>query len=109
MRYFYSHLIGIESIIVQLDQLQLDEGQKQHLADLLDSSIHQTVLDIVLSELNEADKRLFLSKLSDDPHSQDLMKFVTDRVDKIEDKIKDTVESLKAELHRDIKEAKKHG
>lgn len=106
MKYFYSHLIEIESVISELDKLDLSEEEKIHLAGLIDSSLHHTVLDAILSELSEGDKRVFLQHVHEDDHGK-IWQFLTEKVDKIEEKIKKAAEDLKIELHEDIKEAKK--
>lgn len=102
---FYSHLIEMESIIVELDKLDLSMEQKVHLSNLIDSSLHHTVLDAVFSELTPTDKKVFLNHLKEDDHSK-IWQFLDEKVDKIEDKIKKVAEDLKVELHQDLKKAK---
>lgn len=104
--FFYTHLIEIESIIVELDKLDLSEEQKTHLAGLIDSSLHHTILDAVLSELSPQDKIVFLNHLQENDHSK-IWKFLNEKVENIEDKIKKTAGDLKKELHEDLKEAKR--
>lgn len=106
MKKFYSHLIEIESVVLELDKLDLTPEQKIHLADLVDSSLHHVVLDAVLSELSPEDKRVLLNYLKTDDHSK-IWQFLNEKVDKIEDKIKKAAEDLKTELHHDLKEAKR--
>lgn len=105
MKHFYSHLIQIESVITELDTLNLDQEQKDHLASLIDSSLHHTILDAVLSELPLADKRVFLNQLKEDDHNK-IWEFLNSKIDNIEDKIKKAADDLKVELHDDLKEAK---
>lgn len=105
MKKFYSHLIEIESIIIELDKLDLSEEQRYHLASLVDSSLHHTILDAILSELPESDKRVFLQHLSENDHDK-IWKFLNEKVDNIEDKIKKAAASLKEQLHKDLKKAK---
>lgn len=102
---FYTHLIEIESIIIELDKLDLSQEQKIHLTGLIDSSLHHTILDAVLSELSDSDKRVFLNNLKEDDHSK-IWKFLNEKVDNIEEKIKKTADDLKSEIHQDLKEAK---
>lgn len=109
MSHFYSHLIEIESVIIKLDEMDLTVDQKQQLALLVDSTIHHTVLDLILSKLSDEDKKVFLHRLEKNPHDKDLMKFLVGRVEGLEDEIKQAVKELKKELHEDIEEAKKHG
>lgn len=105
MKNFYSHLIEIESIIVGLDELDLSKDQKHHLASLVDSSLHHAILDAILSELEEGDKRVFMQHISEDDHTK-IWKFLNNRIDNIEEKIKKTAEVLKTELLKDLKKAK---
>ncbi len=103
--YFYSHLIETESLIVALNELELSEEEKIHLIGIIDSSLQHAILDAVLSELSEADKKIFLNHLADEDHEK-IWQFLNGKIEHIEDKIKKVAEDLKQELHRDIKETK---
>lgn len=105
--FFYSNLVEIESIIVELDKLDLSDEQRIHLASLIDSSLHHTVLDAILSELPSRDKRVFLVNLKENDHGK-IWQFLNEKVDHIEDKIRKAAEDLKIELHKDLKEATKN-
>lgn len=107
MSRFYAHIVEIESLIIALDGLDLSAEQKSQLAELVDSTIHHTVLDIIFSRLSEEDKATFAARLQANPDDKELMKFINDRVEGIEEEIKEAVKKLKEELHEDIKEAKK--
>lgn len=106
MTFFYSHLIEIESVIMELDKMDLNPEQKLHLAQLLDSSLHHTILDAIFSELSQEDKKVFASHLQEGKHDK-IWKFLQEKVDNVEDKIKKTAGDLKEQLHKDLKEAKK--
>lgn len=105
MSHFYSKYVVIESVIEELHALDLTDEQKHHLASLVDSSLHHAILDAILSELSEADKRIFLQHLSENDHDK-IWKFLNSRIENIEDKIKNTSEDLKEELHKDLRAAK---
>ena len=104
MKYFYTHLVEIESVIEELDNLDLSSEQKVHLASLIDSSLHHTILDAIFSELAESDKKVLLNFLKMDDHYQ-TWKFLNEKVDGIEEKIKKVAEDLIVELKKDLKEA----
>lgn len=102
---FYTHLVDIESIVVELDKLDLTDKQKLHLTTLIDSTLHHHILDTVLSELSEEDKHIFLEHLSKRDHEK-IWELLNSKVDRIEDKIKQAADELKQEIHKDIKEAR---
>lgn len=102
---FYSHLVETDSIVLLINELDITDEEKAHLISLVDSQLHHTILDAILSELSEVDKRKFLKHLLDEDH-ESLWNHLNDKVDNIEEKIKKAAEDLKKELHQDIKEAK---
>lgn len=105
MKKFYSHLVEIESLTVELEELDLSEKQRMHLAQLIDTSIHHTVLDAIFSELSDKDKiELFKHLTSED--NEKIWQFLNSRVDNVEDKIKKVADELRDQLKKDIQEAK---
>src|SRR5437868_2798884 len=106
MKYFYSHLIEIDSLTSELDKMGLSADEKLHLGQLLDANLHHTILDAILSELSESDKRVFIQHVTEGDHEK-IWKFLNEKASGIEDKIKKAAKGLKEELHDDIKEARK--
>ncbi len=103
---FYSHLVDIESVIVELDALELSPKEKAHLAQLVDSNLHHMILDTILSELSEEDKKSLVNSLREEDQEK-IWELLHSRVDQVEDKIKAVVEEVKKEMHEDLKEAKR--
>ena len=106
MKQWYAHLVEIETIILELDKMDLSKEEKKHLAQLVDSSLHHTILNAVLSHLKEEDKRIFINHINEGNHNK-IWKFLNEKVDGVEDKIKKAAEDLKHELRKDLKKAKK--
>lgn len=106
MKYFYTHLIEIESIIIRLDKIKLSDEQKLRLTQLLDSTMHHVILDAALSQFQEPDKRVFMNRLVENNHDK-IWKFLNEKVEGIETKIKKTVDELKEEFVNDLEEAEK--
>lgn len=98
-------MVEIETIAMRLQYLDLSEEERTHLLGLIDSSLHHAILDAVLSELSEKDKKRFLEHVGTEEHDK-LWKFLNEKVDNIEEKIKKTADSLTKELHKDIDEAR---
>lgn len=103
---FYSHIVEVETLYVALDGLSLADSEKEHLKELIDTNLYHTILDAVLSELPEQDRKMFLDKLAEEDHEK-TMDFLQKRILNIEDKIKKTAKDLVKEMHEDITEAKK--
>lgn len=106
MKQFYTYLVEIESIMVELDEMDLSKQEKLHLAHLIDSNLHHTILNAVFAELSDEDKAKFTEYLSEGSHDK-IWQFLNEKVDDIELKIKKAAEDLMAELKKDLKEAKR--
>ena len=103
---FYSHLIEIDSLIIEFKFLDLTSDQKLHLIGIIYSSLHHAILDAVLSQLSEKDKKLFLTHVLFDDHGR-VWELLNRKIENVEDKIKKTAEVLKDELKKDIRQVHK--
>lgn len=107
MTYFFTRFIVINQLIEELDTIDLSNEEKTHLSGLIDSSIHHAILDEILSNLNEEDKKIFLKKLHEKTSDDEILEFLNQKVENIEEKIKNVTKELVKEMHKDIKQAKK--
>lgn len=90
---------------MELDSHPLEDNEKEEVKKIIDESIYHTVLDAILSELSEEDKKVFLSHLVDDDHEK-IWDFVNNKVENIEDKIKKAADDITVKIHSDIKDSK---
>lgn len=104
-RHFYSHIIETSHITLSLGDMELSREERLHLLSLIESQLHHVVVDAILSELSEEDKRAFLSHLASEDHDR-IWNFLNTKVEHVEEKIKKAAEDLKKELHKDLKKAK---
>lgn len=95
----------MESLNIELHKIELSEDEKHHLVLLMDSNIHQTVLNVVLSELQGNDKKIFLRHLSSGNHDK-VWAHLKEKIEDVENKIKKAADELIKELHEDIKKVK---
>ncbi len=105
-KYFYTHIVDTSTLSLELGDMDLAQKERLHLISLIDSNMHQEILDLILSELKPEDKKTFLAHLASEDHNK-VWKFLNEKVDNIEEKIKKTAEDLKKELFSDIKRVKK--
>lgn len=103
--HFFSHLVEIQSIELAIDDLSMEASEKEEIKKLIHENIYHTVLDAVLSELSEDDKKIFLTHLVSEDNEK-IWEFVNSKVENIEEKIKKAAEDIKNELHKDITSTK---
>lgn len=103
---FYYHLISITEIEIELDKLGLPEHERIELLNIAENTIHYTIVDIVLSELSEEDKKTFLEHHAKSNHETTL-KFIKGKITNIEGRIRSVANNLRTELINDIKDLKK--
>jgi len=102
--FFYSHLVETSNISLELAEMNMSSDERLHLVSLVEANIHSVVVDKVLSELSEEDKKIFLKNLVSENHEK-TWEHLRNKAGKIEDKIKKTIEEFKKELLQDITQA----
>lgn len=106
MKHFYSHLVTTDSLMLALESLELAEDEREHLKKLIESTLHQAIVDAILSELSEEDKLAFLTHLAHEDEGK-TWELLQDKIDSIEDKIKKAADDMAREIHQDIEETKR--
>jgi hypothetical protein len=102
---FYSELLNFDSLITELQGLDISNEEREHLILLVNSNLHTTIVDAILEELNDEDKEKFLSHLMTNDNEK-IWELLNVKTVQIEDKIKRAAEELKKELHDDIENIK---
>lgn len=105
-KYFYSGIIDISSITIEIADMDMEPHERKHLLELAESNVHHTILDTILSHLSEDDKKEFLKHVRDEDN-ENVWKLLKEKVEGIEDKIKKAAEDIRTQLHADIEETKK--
>jgi hypothetical protein len=104
--HFYSHLINIEEVLIELDTLELSPDEKHHLGQLMDANLHHTVLDAILAELSDTDKEIFLRLINTHQHDK-IWEHLNAKVTDVEEKIKKSAREITSQMHKDIKDVKR--
>lgn len=105
-KHFYAHLVETTDIVLELGELDLTPEERIHLLSLVEANIHSSVINTVLSTLDEENKKIFLKNLALSDHIKTLDHLKQTSSD-IEDKIQKTINIVKKELLEDLKKAKK--
>lgn len=104
-KHFFSHLVEVQILESEIDSFELPDAEKDELKHLVHENIYHSVLDAILSEMTEEDKKVFLSHLVSDDQNQ-IWGFVNKKVLFIEDKIKKAADEITTEIHKDVKKGK---
>lgn len=104
-KHFYSEIVTLDSVVADLDGLDLTVEEKKELKEIAHDHLHETILDAILSELSEKDKKIFLANTLYDTNEM-VWKHLNKKVDNIEEKIKNAADKLKSELRDDVKKIK---
>ncbi len=106
-RYFYSHIINLDSLIFAIGEMDISQEEKDKLEQLAHEQLHSTIIDVILNELTERDKKIFLANLNYE--SQEIIwKHLNQKADKIGEKITQAAVDLKKVLHHEISETLKN-
>ena len=103
-KHFFDHLVEIDTIHLEIEELNLEEEQEKEIKKLIEDSLYHTILDAILSELTEEDKKTFLSHIVEDNHDK-IWKLLNTKIENIDEKIKQAAEAIKKEMRKDIKDS----
>ena len=101
-KHFYTHIVEIDSVYTILDLLNMNKEERDELIIIIESTIHHVVVDTVLTDLPDEDKKTFLKHLAQDKHD-DIWVLLNIRMKNPEKKIFKAVHKVKKEFHADMK------
>lgn len=107
-KHFYSEIVEMDSVYIEIDSLEISDDEKSHLKRMIGSSLHHAILDAILSELSEDDKRIFLDHVFSG-RNDEVWVHLNEKIEKIEEKIQKTADDLKDKIREDIKSTKEGG
>lgn len=105
IKHFYSHLVETTDITIELAEMDLSPNERIHLISLVDANIHSVVVSRVLQNLEGEDKKVFIKNLVLNDHDE-IWKHLKTKTKGLEEEISKSVDNLKKEFYKDIKEAK---
>lgn len=104
--HFYSRLITFDEYILILDDLEITSDERIHLTTIIQSNLHYTIIDIVLSNLSKEDKKIFMHIAQENNHDK-TWEFLKRKTNNIEKQIIKAAEELKKEMLSDVQETKR--
>lgn len=101
---FYQHILTIDPVHEKLSTLEINDDDKNKLIEILHSHIHVTVVDVILSELNEGKKKEFLHLIALSEDNGGAWDFVLAHIEKGEDKVKKAIDTIVTDFINDLEE-----
>lgn len=102
MIHFYTHIVEINILHKTLDEIEMEEHERKELIMIAEAGIHHVVIDTVLSELSEEDKKKFLTHLAEDNHDT-IWAYLKEKTDDIEEKISTAAKKFLNKLNKDVR------
>lgn len=103
MKLFYDYLVDREDWSKLIHETT-DPKERIKLMKLIDETIHNAVLDVIFSHLDEKHHEEFLLLFHKEPHAAGLMVYLKEKAHpQIEEKIKEEIKKLKEKIAFDLK------
>lgn len=104
---FYSHLVTLESVRVELSGTNISESEKKELLELAQKQLHHVMLDTALEHVKGEDKKEFLKHLHHEDHEK-AWQVLRMHTKDIEHHLLHAAHELYEVLRDDIRELKKN-
>lgn len=103
MNIFYDNFTNIYELHTDLDTLAVPSSARRELMDLVDSTVHHEVFDLIMLELNPKNHETFLNMFSTDPSDPEIMSWLRVRIPDVEEKIRARGTSVKEDFRKKIR------
>lgn len=101
---FFDYLIILDDVEAEIKGVAESEEERHELWQIVDETISNRVLELLLDKLAEEHHDEFLNRFHGAPHDESLILFLNHRIDgNIENLIKEEVENLADEILREIR------
>lgn len=105
---WYDHLIVLDEVEIEINNLELEQDEKEELHNLIEETLHHRVLSRVLEVLPREHHEGFLKEFKKRPHDGALIDYINERIDdQVEKHISGEISKLKEELLDDLRDHKK--
>ncbi len=106
MSVFYDHLVGLDEIHNEILELNLPTRKHYSLLQIVDSTLHHEILNIILLEIPIGVHEQFLIEFRNSPDKTSHLDFIRLFSPHIEEKIRASASTTKAKLLEEIRKVK---
>lgn len=107
MSVFYDDLVGLDDIHSELADFDLSFKEHYDLLNLVDSTLHNEVLNVILIILPVEHHESFLKEINDKPNDENHLIYLRQFDSEIDGKIREASHKAKTKIKEDIKKVKK--
>jgi len=101
---FYDHLIILSEVEAEIKDIAETEEERHELWQIVDETINNRVLELLLDKLAEEYHDEFLEKFHEAPYDETIIGFLNEKVQEdIEDLIRKEIENFAQEILQEIK------
>ena len=101
---FYDHLIILSEVEAEVKVIAETEEERHELWQIVDETINNRVLELLLDKLAEEYHDEFLEKFHEAPHDETIFDYLKEKIDEnIEGFIKEEIGNLAYAILKDIK------
>jgi len=103
---FYDHLIVLEEVEVQIASSNLDRTEREEIHQMIEELVHYRVMTKILDHLPRQHHEEFLGQFHKAPYHEGVLQFLKEKVEDIEELIREEISVLKKELLKDLSTSK---
>ncbi|OGC70020.1 hypothetical protein A2415_01520 [candidate division WWE3 bacterium RIFOXYC1_FULL_39_7] len=98
MKYIFEEIIQTDNIFLIIEEHFDDDTEKEYMKNVIRDTIHHKLMDMVLDELDEEKRVLFLAEADDESKHPNLLERLKEWVDRFEDKIHSRAREAESEM-----------
>jgi len=95
---FFDHLVRVDRVREKLASLAVAEEEVKELEGIIDGLVQQRVVETVLDVLDEEHHHVFISRVHLSPSDPEILVWLKEKVEDIEEKISIAIGELEEEL-----------
>lgn len=99
---FYDQLVILSDLEIKIGSLGLEPEEKEALGQLVEETVHFRVLTIILDSLPQESHEEFLDSFHQAPHEENLLEYLKEKIEDIEEKIKGEIGELEKSLLEEL-------
>lgn len=99
---FYDHLVILTDLDIKIRALKLEPEEREEIGQLVEETVHYRVMTRILDSLPREHHQEFLDFFHQAPHEENLMSYLKEKIEDIEEIIKKEIKDLEKTLLKEL-------